>query len=177
MEDLDLGKIYNISDCRSSYMLIFDVLLMCLKLASSPHIVYHFSRKGFLLLYSNNLPSFIVWLPLHYEKLGNACIVVICYPVCDVINFYITLNHFVKPFFYLTKKSERKCKYLKIWMYKSQRCEILTWNKKGFHQFQIFSCQKLRERTFKQKKLDVFKSRVVIASLLDLKYLYIFDIF
>ena len=40
-------------------------------------------------------------------------IVIICFPVCDVIGFEIKLNFLIKPFFHLIKKSEQKCKYLK----------------------------------------------------------------
>ena len=47
------------------------------------------------------------------EILGNMCIVMIRYPVCDVINFEINHNFVIKPFFYIMKKSEQKCKYLK----------------------------------------------------------------
>ena len=41
------------------------------------------------------------------------CTVIVCYPVCDVINFEIYLSFLFKPFFYLTKNSEQKLKYLK----------------------------------------------------------------
>ena len=53
----------------------------------------------------------MVWLPLPLKIFGNN--VFICCPVCNVINFEINLSFFVKPFFYITKKSAQKCKYLK----------------------------------------------------------------
>ena len=34
-----------------------------------------------------NLPNFMVWLPLLLEILGNISVVIICFPVYDVINF------------------------------------------------------------------------------------------
>ena len=39
---------------------------------SLPHFLYNFWRKIFILLYSVNEPSFIVWLPLLCEILGIA---------------------------------------------------------------------------------------------------------
>ena len=48
-----------------------------------PHNVW---RKIFLLLYSINGPSFIVWLPLLCEILGNICIAIVCQPGSDVMN-------------------------------------------------------------------------------------------
>ena len=41
------------------------------------------------------------------------CIVTVCCPVCDVINFEISLSLLIKPFSYMTKNSEQMCKYLK----------------------------------------------------------------
>ena len=48
----------------------------------------------------------------YYRKYGM-CIVIICCPVCDVINFEFNHSFLIKPFFEMTKKSARKCKYLK----------------------------------------------------------------
>ena len=39
-------------------------------------------------------------------------IAIICFPGCDVINFRIKLIFPIKPFFYITKKSKQKFKYL-----------------------------------------------------------------
>ena len=80
---------------------------------SPPHFVYDFSRKILLMFYSINRLHFIVCLPLLLETLCNMCIVIICCPVCDVTNFEIKHSFFIKPLFYITKKSGRKCKYLK----------------------------------------------------------------
>ena len=38
------------------------------------HFMYDFSVKIFLMLYSSNLPNFIVWLPLVLEIFGIMCI-------------------------------------------------------------------------------------------------------
>ena len=54
-----------------------------------------------------------IWLALLLETLSNMCVVLICYPVCDAINFEIYNSFFINPFFNLIKKSRRKCKYLK----------------------------------------------------------------
>ena len=65
------------------------------------------------MLYSVNWQNIIVWLPLLFEISGNMWIVIVCYPVCDVINFEIYLSFLTKPFSYMTKYSEQKFKYLK----------------------------------------------------------------
>ena len=44
--------------------------------------------------------------------LGNMCIVIVCFPDCDVINFGINLIFPIKPLFYLTKKSRQKFEHL-----------------------------------------------------------------
>ena len=49
-----------------------------MELVFLPHFLYNFWRKILLLLYSMNLPSFIAWLPLLREILGNMCIAIIC---------------------------------------------------------------------------------------------------
>ena len=46
------------------------------------------------------------------EILGNMCIATVCFPYCDTINFEINLVLLLKPFFYMTKKSGQKFKYL-----------------------------------------------------------------
>ena len=40
------------------------------------------------------------------------CIAIVCFPVCDAISFEINLIFLIKPFFYMTKKSRQKFKYL-----------------------------------------------------------------
>ena len=55
--------------------------------ASRLHFVYVFSRFSFYV----NWRNFIVWLPLLLEILGNMCIIIVCFPVCDVINSELTL--------------------------------------------------------------------------------------
>ena len=40
----------------------------------------------------------IVLLPLFIEIFGNMFIVIVFYPVCDVINFEIYLSFLIKPF-------------------------------------------------------------------------------
>ena len=67
----------------------------------------------FITLYCIDWPSLIAWLSLLHEILGNICIIIICYPVCDVINFEIKHSFLIKLFFYIIKKSGWKCKYLK----------------------------------------------------------------
>ena len=59
-------------------MLNFNFSEKGLGLVSPPQLVYDFSRKMFLKLYSVNLPHFIVCLPLRLEILGNICITIVC---------------------------------------------------------------------------------------------------
>ena len=94
-------------------MLKFYILSRRLGLASPPHFVYDFWRKMLFMLYSINWPNSVAWLPLLLEILGNMCIVIICYPVCGVINFEINLSFLITPFLYITKKAGQKRKYLK----------------------------------------------------------------
>ena len=66
----------------------------------------------FLMLYFIWL-NFIAWLPLLLEILSNMCIVIICCPLWDVIDFEINHSFLFTPFLYMTKRSAQKCKYLK----------------------------------------------------------------
>ena len=60
--------------------------------------LHGFWGKIFLTLYSNNWQYFIASLPLPLEIPGIMCIIIICLPVCDVINFGINLSFLIKPF-------------------------------------------------------------------------------
>ena len=61
-------------------MLSFDFLEkdLGLGIVSTPHFLYDFSRKMFLMLYSINQPTFIALLPLVLETLVNMCIAIVC---------------------------------------------------------------------------------------------------
>ena len=67
-----------------------------------------FFKKIFFMLYSISWPNWISWLPFLPEILGNMCIVIICCPVCGVINLKLTI-----AFLSSRKKTGQKCKYLK----------------------------------------------------------------
>ena len=56
---------------------------------------------------SDSLVAFICW------DTGQLCIVIICCPASDVINFEINRSFLINSFFYIIKESERKSKYLK----------------------------------------------------------------
>ena len=105
------NKLYETSDCWSRDMLNFDFLKKSLGLVSPRDFVHDFSRKTFLILYSVNWSNFIVWLPFLLEISGNLCIVIVCYSVCDVLNFEINVNFLNKPASCKTKNLERKSKY------------------------------------------------------------------
>ena len=80
-------------------MLNFDFLDEGLGIVSPAHFVYDFSTKIFIMLYSNTYPNFIVWLLLLFEILGNICIAIIYYPVCDVMGLEINFIFLIEPFF------------------------------------------------------------------------------
>ena len=107
------NQLYKTSDYWFKDMLNFNFSEKGLRLVSPPHFVYDFSRKMFLMLHSINWPNFIVWLPLLLEILGIMFIAIVCFPGCDVIDFEINLIFQIKPFFYKTKTSRQKFKYLK----------------------------------------------------------------
>ena len=85
----------------SFYLILsfFKKIKWGLELVFLPHFLHDFWRKIFFLLYSINSPSFIVWLPLLREILGNMCIVIVCLPGCDAMKFEVNLIFLIKPFF------------------------------------------------------------------------------
>ena len=46
------------------------------------------------------------------DQFGNMCIVMVCLPGWDIINIEINLIFLINPFFYVTKKSRQKIKYI-----------------------------------------------------------------
>ena len=84
----------------------------CLELGSLSHCLHDFWRNIFLAIYFISWPNFIALSTLLLKILYNMCIIIICCPVFDVINFEVNLNLLIKPFFYITKKSWQKFKYL-----------------------------------------------------------------
>ena len=88
-----------------------------------------FLRKMFLMLHSINLPNFIVWLPLLLEIFCNMCIAVVCFNCLWRHKFWNQPMSLIKPFFYMTKKSRKKLKYLE------KDKSFLRWNKKHFSTF------------------------------------------
>ena len=83
-----------------------------LELVFLPHFLHNFYRKIFISGYSINWPHAILWLPLIPEISNNVCMVILCYPGCDVINFEVNLIFLIKPFFYISKKLRQKFRYL-----------------------------------------------------------------
>ena len=72
---------------------------------------HDFWRKIFLTLYSINWRNSLAWLPLVFEIFDNIRIAIICFLVCDTINFEINLGFPITLFSYITKSSK---KYLYI---------------------------------------------------------------
>ena len=73
----------------------FDFLEKGLGIVSPTHFEYDFSRKMFLML----LPDCLI------EILANMCLVIVCFPGCDVVNCEIDIIFLIQLFFYMTKKS------------------------------------------------------------------------
>ena len=118
------------------YIKLFEKTKRSLELVSLPQFPHDFRRKIFIMLYFINWPNFIAWLPLLLAILDNMCIVIVCWPFCDVKKFeiYLNLKFLIRLSFYITKKLGQKCKYLK--------------NGRGF--FQKFS--QTRRWTFKASR-------------------------
>ena len=106
------NKLHKTLDYWIKDMLNFNFSGKSLGIVSPPNFVYDFSGKMFLMIHSINWPNFIVWLHLLLEILDNICITIVCYPCCDVIKFEINLIFLIKPFYYMTKRSRQKLKYL-----------------------------------------------------------------
>ena len=70
--------------------------------------LHGFWRKAFLKLYSITWRSFIARLLLVLEILDKMCIVIICFPVCEVMHFEINLSILIKPFFTSPKRQNKK---------------------------------------------------------------------
>ena len=87
------NKLYKTSNYRYRDMLNFDFLEKGLVIVSPQHFVYDFTRKIFVVLNSINCA-------------------IVCKKGCDIINFEINLVFLIKPFFYITKKSRKKFKYV-----------------------------------------------------------------
>ena len=69
-----------------------------LGLVSLSHFLPGFWRKIFLTLYPIKWLTLIAWLPLFLEILGNICIIITCFSVCDIKKFEITFSFLTKPF-------------------------------------------------------------------------------
>ena len=83
-------------------------------------------KKNIYLVIFINLPNFIVWLHLIQQVLRNMCIIIVCYPRCDVMNFKINLIFLNKQFFLHDQKFKTKISI--FW----EQEELLRWNKKHF---------------------------------------------
>ena len=89
---------------------LFQGIKRGLELLSVSRFLHNFWAKTFLLLYYINWPSFIVWLPLPCEILGNMCIAIVCKPGCEVMNLKVNLIFLIKPFFLHDQKVVTKTK-------------------------------------------------------------------
>ena len=72
-----------------------------MKRSNLPYFSYNFRRKIFILLCSINWPNFIVWLALLCKILGNICILIICKPGFDTMNFEVNHIFLIKLFLLL----------------------------------------------------------------------------
>ena len=70
-----------------------------------------FLKKNVSVVIFYYLTNFNLWLPLLRKILGNMCIVIVCWPGCDVRNFKINLIFLIKPFFLHDPNVKTKIKY------------------------------------------------------------------
>ena len=119
-----------------------------------------FVKKMFFTIYSINWPNSFVSLP---EILGNMSIVIVCFPVYDVINFEINPSFIMKPFSYIIKKVRTKIP-VGIYLLKVKnrntrtRCEI---------------CSKLTIKTPERRRFGVFIVNFETISHLVLVFLFL----
>ena len=123
-------------------MLIFEFLQKSLRIVSPPHIMLNSSRKTFL---NYILLTYQVYMFDCFEKYlrkilckisGHMCVAIVSFSGCDFMNFETNVIFLMKPFFYMTKKSRQKLKYLE------NKEDLQAEVKSIFHHFQwTFSCQ------------------------------------
>ena len=91
-------------------MLNFDFIEKDLRIVSPSNSLHDFPRKIFFMLHSINRPSFIVWLPLRREILGNMGIHCNCFltRLCDVTNIEINVIFQIKLVFLRQQKVKTK---------------------------------------------------------------------
>ena len=123
------NKLFKTLHYWSRDMLNFHFLNKSLGIMSPAHFVYDFLTKVYLMLYSINWPNLIAWLSLLLKILGKTCIVIVCCPACDVMDFEINLIFQIEPFFQHDWKVVTKTKI--SW----ERKELLRWYKKHFSSF------------------------------------------
>ena len=92
-------------------MLNFNFLEKPLVIVSPSHLMNDFSRKMFLMLCSLTGQNFYCLVLGNIRQYGYRywaiCVLQLCFPGCDVINFETSLIFLIKPFFYLTNKNTR----------------------------------------------------------------------
>ena len=101
----DVGCWFAKCPYKHSYINFFKKAKRGLELVSLPHFLCDFSRKIFLVLCSVKWSNFIAWLLLVLEILGNMCILINYFPICNVINLGINLTLLIGRLFFKTKNS------------------------------------------------------------------------
>ena len=126
-----------------------------MRLVAPPHFVMIFQKTYFscCILLRDQISFFNC---LYFMRYLAICVIA-CYQVCDLINFEIYLSFLIKPFSYMTKKSEQKFKYLEN--ENSFNREI----KRIFHRFKRdLSCQKFFQ-TWEWRVVCWSRSRSVVV--------------
>ena len=123
------SKIYDVTNWKTNNCNSwFPCLIFCMIFKEKYFSCY-------VLLTNFNYSNFIVWLLFFHKILGHICIIIICFSVCDVINFEIKLSYQV--FFLYDQKSLNK--YLNI--FRTKRVFEMRW-KVFFIIFKGFSVAK-----------------------------------
>ena len=88
------------------------------------------------------------------------CIIMVCFPGCDVLHFEINLMFLIKPFLSMTKKSRQKFKYLKN--EKSLSGEIKSI-------FVIFKGLSVPKNCLRLESAPLSQTKVVVPNLKELR--------
>ena len=104
----------------------------------------------------------MVWLALIREILNNICVVILCLPDCDVINFEVTVICLTKTSFVHAQKIKTKIKI--SW----EQRELLRWNKKHPSFLKSYHWSKWKEFFFEGDSLTLSHSSWRLKSFLNL---------
>ena len=90
----------------------------------------YFSRNCIVILLTDRFRCLIAFSSFFPDCISLLCIVIICWPVCDIINFETNHSFFIKASLHIAKKSGQKC---------SKRAFNVKYKEFFLHIFKAFS--------------------------------------